>query len=139
MRKKRPIPIDDYDLKSGHKLRREVQRKKTAGAGDGHLTAGQMSATDYECDARSSKDGGKPPLANRVYPLTDIEGENGQKLYNVKGKLMDVEEVKEYDKRSYKGNDHSSTTGSQMNQQQVHPAPNMMPQMTEGINQMNSE
>ena len=52
---------------------------------------------------------------------------------------MDVEEVKEYDKRSYKGNDHSSTTGSQMNQQQVHPAPNMMPQMTDGINQMNSE
>jgi hypothetical protein len=73
-REKRPLPVEDIDLKSGHK--KQVTRKKTAGAGDGHLTAGHMSATDYEHDVRSSKDG-KPPLANRVYPLTDIEGENG--------------------------------------------------------------
>ena len=53
-----------------------------------------MSATDYEGDMKREKEG-KPPLHNKIYPLTDIEdGAIPIKTKGVKGKGTEDEDIR---------------------------------------------
>lgn len=54
-----------------------------------------MSATDYEGDMKREKEG-KPPLHNKIYPLTDIEdGAIPIKTKGGKGKGTEDEDIRQ--------------------------------------------
>jgi len=66
MRRKKPVSQTDNESTTSKPTYREKEQRRTAEV--------VMSATDYD-DGKGARGSarGRPPMANKIYPLTDID------------------------------------------------------------------